>query len=448
MYQLDCSVQKYDWGRTGHQSKVATYKSAQDNTFRVNENEAYAELWMGTHSRGPSKIIKSSNEKTDLSSYLKEKNNLAIGERISSHFYSNSDGLMNHGDLPFLFKVLSINKALSIQAHPNKQLAKQLHANDPKNYPDANHKPEMLVAISDKFEAMCGFRVASEIVKNFQSYKELHALCGDENCHKFVQIFETEANNMKSLESTLAECLRSLMNQNEQFIEKQFKSLSTFLSNKNASDLSDLESLFLRLAKQYPNDVGCFVVFLLNCFSLDKGEAINLAANIPHAYLFGDGVECMACSDNVVRAGLTPKFKDVETLCSMLDYSMRSASENKLASVRTKLSQDKPYLCEFRPVVDEFSIQQIRIKKEHLVDDKDTFLIPKCDSGSILIVIETTDDSCFEIGNTKEIVGAKIGLVYFIDANTDIHFKLKDLKATGLGNNVLLAYRAYCDIKS
>ena len=39
------------------------------------------------------------------------------------------------GKLPFLFKVLSIRKALSIQAHPNKKLAEQLHSKDPKNYP-------------------------------------------------------------------------------------------------------------------------------------------------------------------------------------------------------------------------------------------------------------------------------------------------------------------------
>ena len=98
--------------------------------------------------------------------------------------------------------------------------------------------------------------------------------------------------------------------------------------------MTDLEKLFQRLSLEYPNDVGCFVVFLLNCFTLNKGEAIFLGANVPHAYLLGEGVECMACSDNVVRAGLTPKFKDVETLCSMLDYSMRSAAENKLAGIR------------------------------------------------------------------------------------------------------------------
>ena len=57
----------------------------------------------------------------------------------------------------FLFKVLSIEKALSIQAHPNKTLAEQLHASNPECYPDANHKPEVAIALSDDFEALFGF---------------------------------------------------------------------------------------------------------------------------------------------------------------------------------------------------------------------------------------------------------------------------------------------------
>ena len=127
-----------------------------------------------------------SGESTELSSYLKSTHDAAIGQKISAHFYSDKDGLMNYGDLPFLFKVLSINKALSIQAHPDKTLAKKLHANDPKNYPDANHKPEMLIAISETFEAMCGFRPAGEISEHFSKYAQLSRLCGGDDCRGFV----------------------------------------------------------------------------------------------------------------------------------------------------------------------------------------------------------------------------------------------------------------------
>jgi mannose-6-phosphate isomerase len=76
----------------------------------------------------------------------------------------------------------------------------------------------------------------------------------------------------------------------------------------------------LRLCRDFPGDVGVFSPYLLNVVTLAPGEAIFLAANEPHAYLSGDCVEVMACSDNVVRAGLTPKYKDVATLTGMLTY--------------------------------------------------------------------------------------------------------------------------------
>merc|ERR1712093_570514 len=82
--------------------------------------------------------------------------------------------------LPFLFKVLSINKALSIQAHPNKKLAEKLHAQDPKNYPDDNHKPEMTIAITP-FEGLCGFRPLQEISQFLNTVQPLRDLVGDSN---------------------------------------------------------------------------------------------------------------------------------------------------------------------------------------------------------------------------------------------------------------------------
>ena len=84
--------------------------------------------------------------------------------------------------------------------------------------------------------------------------------------------------------------------------------------------VGSLEELLLRLNSQFPGDVGCFCVFFLNYLTLEPGQAIFLAANMPHAYLSGDCVECMATSDNVVRAGLTPKYRDVNLLINMLTY--------------------------------------------------------------------------------------------------------------------------------
>jgi len=84
--------------------------------------------------------------------------------------------------------------------------------------------------------------------------------------------------------------------------------------------LTGKEQLVLQLEKQYPADIGVISAFFLNYVKLNPGEALYLGANEPHAYLHGECIECMATSDNVVRAGLTPKHLDIQTLCSMLTY--------------------------------------------------------------------------------------------------------------------------------
>ena len=123
---------------------------------------------MGTHSKGPSIIsYPPSLSGQSLHSWL-ESNEWALGEEVAKTFDKK---------LPFLFKVLSINKALSIQAHPTKEHAQQLHKASPNNYPDPNHKPEMAIALRD-FEGFCGFRPLDEVTRFISEVPELHHLIG------------------------------------------------------------------------------------------------------------------------------------------------------------------------------------------------------------------------------------------------------------------------------
>lgn len=421
MHRLTCNVQKYGWGRSGYQSKVAVFKKSQDPSFDIKDTETYAELWMGTHTNCPSSIHISSDQTQSLFDYIKTSPTKNIGQKIIDKFYSDN-GILKAGDLPFLFKVLSINQALSIQAHPNKTLAAQLNKSDPKNYPDSNHKPEMLIAISEQFDALCGFRPVEQIIEHFEKYNELINLCTRENYDLFKK-FKTK-DHLKS-------CFISLMNQTESMIEKQLESLQSKINKANASKL---ESLFMTLLNQYKNDVGCFSIFLLNLIHLKKGEAIFLSANVPHAYLYGDGVECMACSDNVVRAGLTPKFKDVNVLCEMLDYSMRTSEENKLQGLALC-----DYIIDYKPNVDEFSVQDINVKSVNLTNGR--LEIPAVESGSILIITECTDGIFFECDGQK--LNAKIGYVYFIDCSKTLYL----IDETGTCEGSIRAFRAFCDIK-
>ena len=106
--ELKCSVQTYDWGRRGRQSIVATLVENANTDFVVEENKAYAELWMGTHPNGPSYIR---SDGICLKDYI-DNNREVLG--------NNANNRNNFKDLPFLFKILSVGKALSIQAHPDK----------------------------------------------------------------------------------------------------------------------------------------------------------------------------------------------------------------------------------------------------------------------------------------------------------------------------------------
>ena len=221
------------------------------------------------------------------------------------------------GDLPYLFKILSVNTALSIQAHPDIPAAIRLHRERPEVYKDPNHKPEMACAITD-FECLCGFQPIRDVLEYIQSVPELGALLqqAKEEASKEIVDLSSEENQsamLKRLFSALMKC-------DAAFVKPMVEKLQQRL--EAAGDAVEMpHKLALRLTKQYPGDVGVFCVYFLCYKCLKPGQATFLAANEPHAYLSGDCAEIMARSDNVVRAGLTPKLRDVDTLLSMLTYS-------------------------------------------------------------------------------------------------------------------------------
>ena len=129
VYRLQPAVKQYAWGIRGGDSRVARYGLETGALKVIDQSAPYAEIWLGTHPSGPSLL----DDGTELSKVVKG------------------------GNLPWLLKVLSAGKALSIQAHPDKSLAEKLHKDKPDLYKDANHKPEMAIALTP-FEAMCETR--------------------------------------------------------------------------------------------------------------------------------------------------------------------------------------------------------------------------------------------------------------------------------------------------
>ena len=283
LMELSCPVRHYAWGERG---------SADHNPLisellgRSPGEEPWAELWIGAHP-SDSAILKQSS--LPLTRLIQDSPLDMLGIK--------QDGISS---LPFLLKVLCCSEPLSIQSHPDKATATRLHAELPKEFPDANHKPEVLYALTD-FRLMAGFRRMEEVLSDLQASPALHpwrqAIPAPPTLDTLTR-FPLEAD--ASLRSAMAEgyCLEP----HDGIQAEQFRILQ----------------------RKYPGDCGVFFALLLNVFILHPGEAVFVQANIPHAYLNGRGIECMANSDNVIRAGLTPKYVNRALLMETLDFTPRS----------------------------------------------------------------------------------------------------------------------------
>jgi len=348
MFSLTSSIKNYKWGKFGNSSLISKLIVGGNNTdfnnkninkivdVKIDKNLTYAELWMGTHKNGPSYI---NSKNTSLSSYI-------------------------NTDLPYLFKVLSIGNALSIQAHPDKKTAEQLNKLDPINYPDDNHKPEMVIALS-KFEMLCKFKSLTQLQYNLINNIELQNLILDkESLNLFIK---------KPTKILLKKIFKSFIQAPLELVETNIIQLINIINNKPIKSETDL--LILNLNNEYKNDIGIFCVYFMNHIILDKNESVFIGANEPHAYIHGDCIECMANSDNVVRMGLTKKFVDKKTLYNILSYN------TDFPIISSGVRKNK-YLTLYNSPVNEFDIEKIVVK-----DSPELYNLSIQNSHSIMIVL-------------------------------------------------------------
>ncbi|NXY54418.1 MPI isomerase, partial [Callaeas wilsoni] len=441
VFPLSCVVQNYSWGKVGLESEVAKLVASGDPLVQIQPDQPYAELWMGTHPRGDALIRDNRIPQKTLGQWIAD-NPACLGAKVKDAF---------QGHLPFLFKVLSVNTALSVQAHPNKvgrapqpswtpcpwgghpapssslqELAAKLHAQFPEHYPDANHKPEMAIALTP-FEGMCGFRPVEEIVSFLQNVPELRALIGEVAAE---QLERSGSDDPRGVSAALRVCFTRLMKSEKKFFVDQLNMLVKRVSQEAAEGKDTSGSngdLLLRLHSQYPGDIGCFSIYFLNLVRLEPGEAMFLGANEPHAYLHGDCVEIMACSDNTVRAGLTPKFIDVLTLCEMLNYTPAPSSSKIFPAAQSQLD---PNVYLYDPPVPDFTIMRIEIPASIKL-----YLISAMDSASILLVIHGTAVGTSTAAASE--MSLQRGSVLFISANESISLHLSSPDG-------MLLFRACC----
>ncbi|TRX93488.1 hypothetical protein FHL15_005763 [Xylaria flabelliformis] len=441
LYRLQCGVNSYDWGKIGFDSAAAKFAAATpSDDLNIESQKPYAELWMGTHPSNPSKDLQSGRTLLDLV----ESNAMLLGPSVKARYGPK---------LPFLFKVLSINKALSIQAHPNKKLAAQLHAQDPKNYPDDNHKPEMAIAVTD-FEGLCGFRPLGEIAHFLSSVSPLRQLVGEDASKAFIATVRGQENDDSSDSSTqnkraLRSAFAALMESSPEDVASAAKSLVSEAESQGASFANGgtestsgetMSRLISRLNKQFPDDIGLFVLFFLNYVTLSPGEALFLKADDIHAYVSGDIIECMAASDNVVRAGFTPKFKDVQNLVGMLTYDYAPIEEQKMSPTeypyavlnRTAYSSGSEAIL-YDPPIDEFSVIRSVLKGNGA---KVTF--DPIDGPSVIIC--TGGKGKISVGSKTEEI--KEGYVFFVGATAELV-----MESEGEKDDEFITFKAYCEVE-
>lgn len=419
-------VKNYHWGKVGEDNHIARFqavapqdtptKAYQEKTqdvSRTKGQERLAELWFGSHPSGPS-MIAIGDRLVKLDEFLAREPEM-VGA-VTHYFKYNKQ-------LPFLLKILSIAQPLSLQAHPDKKLAQVLHKRDPENYPDANHKPELAIALTE-FHVLCDFRPHVEIAHFIKEIAPLKQIIGQTICDQYLNLVEHSSQDKLALRKALCECFKSLMTKDKEIISKETKNL--LIKHSNAIG-SQVVSLVTELDSLYPGDPGVFTPFFLNYFKLSPGQAIYLRANKLHAYLRGECIECMACSDNVVRAALTTKYRDTATLIEMLDYEpVKSHQDLILPAIRKQC--DDCTIDLFAPT-DEFKVEKI------VLSNKQEYTVPPVDSGSFLIVLngKATTKDFFDLKVRHKLT---FGFSGFVPPKVSI--KLADIQGT------LIMYRAFC----
>ncbi|MFP3464451.1 mannose-6-phosphate isomerase, class I [Leifsonia sp. SIMBA_070] len=289
-----------------------------------------AELWLGAHPGSPARVLDPA-----LADGAED---LAAWERTS--------------DLPYLLKVLAADGPLSLQAHPSPEQARAgferenaagLAPDSPdRNYKDPFHKPELIFALSDPFEALCGFRDPAESRVALERLAE--GAAGGAVISGFARTLDGEPGTVLR---RATEWLLGGDTDVDLLVAEVVRAARALPEDRDADTVRMLDDAF-------PGDPGIVLALLLNRATLRPGEVLYLPAGNIHAYLRGLGIELMAASDNVLRGGLTRKRIDVPELVSVLDFTPIHATP--LAA-----RHPGPGVEEFRPDVPDFRLDVVHV---------------------------------------------------------------------------------------
>ncbi|GGM05454.1 mannose-6-phosphate isomerase, class I [Streptomyces fumigatiscleroticus] len=289
MDRLDNTIRPYAWGST----------TAIPGLLGVEPSgEPQAEMWMGAHPGAPSRTARGT-----LLDVIETDPERELGAEAVAKFGPR---------LPFLLKLLAAGAPLSLQVHPDLEQARQGYEDEERrgvpvdaphrNYKDANHKPELICALTE-FDGLCGFR-------DPLSAAGLLDGLGVASLKPYVDLL-----NARPEDAALREVLTAVLTADREEMARTVAETAAACER-----VGGVYAPYADIARHYPGDPGVLAALLLNHVRLQPGEALFLGAGIPHAYLSGLGVEIMANSDNVLRCGLTPKHVDVPELLRIVRF--------------------------------------------------------------------------------------------------------------------------------
>lgn len=348
LYKLQGAIQHYAWGG---------FDFIPDLLGVAKSGDPFAEYWLGAHPSQPAMGMAHGVLKK-LDALIAENNEAILGPHVAATF----------GALPYLLKVLDVRQMLSIQVHPNKagaekgfeeETEKGIPTSAPnRNYKDANHKPEAMVALSD-FWLLHGFKPAEALRQKLESIPELYFL---------LQVFESGGYN---------NLYQTVMSMPDEAVNEVLQPLMVRLLplyEKDALQKSSEDFWAARAAKTFCKngnyDRGIFSIYFFNLVQLKSGEGIYQPAGMPHAYLEGQNVEIMAASDNVLRAGLTDKYIDIGELMKHVRFE---------ETIPTILAENGKKEVVYKTAAKEFELHKITLATNDVLEletkSAETFLV-------------------------------------------------------------------------
>jgi mannose-6-phosphate isomerase len=334
LFALENSLKNYAWG-----SRVALAAIRGEGSAPAPE----AELWMGVHPLGPSRVLTSQGER-GLPELIASDPRVMLGENVACEFST----------LPFLLKLLGVAEPLSLQVHPNADQARAGFAREEaariardaptRNYKDDQHKPELIAALTP-FTALVGFRDPRRTLRLFESLAA-PALA------PVIAAF-----SVADADRALRAAFELVMSENAALRRELASStLAACRAAANAGGEFARELAWgARIGELHPGDPGIVLALALNLVVLQPGQALYLPARRMHAYLEGTGVEVMASSDNVLRGGLTPKHVDPREVAQVLDFQPET--------VRPVATERAGNELHYRTPAREFALSRIELEQ-------------------------------------------------------------------------------------